>query len=55
MKYKNLHVLYAIRGSRGVELNRETSERMVQWFKDLGLDKVIATLSKDVVGKKILY
>lgn len=52
MQYKNLHVLYAIRGSRGVELNRETSERMARWFKDLGLDKVIATLSEDVVGKK---
>ncbi|MBL7575125.1 UDP-N-acetylmuramoyl-L-alanyl-D-glutamate--2,6-diaminopimelate ligase [Peptoniphilus asaccharolyticus DSM 20463] len=52
MSYKDLHVLYAIRGSRGVELNRETSERMVEWFEDLHLTKVFATLSKDVVGKK---
>lgn len=52
MEYKNLHVLYAIRGSRGVELNHETSERMAYWFKELKPKKVSATLSKGVVGKK---
>lgn len=52
MKYNDLSILYAIRGSRGVQLNRETSEKMVEWFKKLSPKKIFATLSKDIVGFK---
>lgn len=52
MNYKNLHVVYAIRGSRGVNLNRETAEKTAQWFKKLKPETFLATLSEDTVGKK---
>lgn len=52
MDYKNLHFLYAIRGNRGVEVNRESAERMCYWLKQLHPKRVMATLSRDQVGKK---
>lgn len=52
MKYNNLHVLYAIRGSRGVNLNRETSEVAAKWFKDINPENFYATLSEDTVTWK---
>lgn len=52
MDYKKLHLVYAIRGSRGVIVNRENAEAIVRWAAKLGLDTVIATTSTDYVGPK---
>ncbi|MBM4236220.1 MAG: UDP-N-acetylmuramyl-tripeptide synthetase [Firmicutes bacterium] len=52
MDYKKLHLVYAIRGSRGVTVNRENAEAIVRWADKLGLDQVIATTSTDYVGPK---
>ncbi len=54
MNYKKLHLVYAIRGSRGVTVNRENAEAIVRWATKLKLDKVIATTSTDYVGSKDL-
>lgn len=40
-----LHLLYAIRGNRGVTVNRENAEALVSWKDELGLDEIIATRS----------
>jgi len=58
MDYKNLHLVYAIRGGRGVTVNRENAEAIAEWAPKLVLDKVIATTSvshtdeKDVVREE---
>ncbi len=52
MDYKKLHLVYAIRGSRGVTVNRENADAIVRWATKLGLDQVIATTSTDYVGPK---
>ncbi len=45
MNFKKLHLVYAIRGSRGVTTNKENAEAMVYWLKKLGIDKIVATNS----------
>ena len=52
MDYENLNILYAIRGKRGVEVNREITERLVKWIKILKPKSLSATLSKDTVKEK---
>ncbi|WBW50656.1 Mur ligase family protein [Peptoniphilus equinus] len=52
MDYDNLHVLYAIRGSRGVHLNEETSEKMCEIFRQLNPVTFMATKSEETVSKK---
>ncbi|MDO5300904.1 MAG: Mur ligase family protein [Tissierellia bacterium] len=52
MDYKNLHILYAIRGSRGAELNRENAQELLHWMDKLKPQTVLATRSTDVVGSK---
>lgn len=52
MEYKNLHLLYAIRGGRGAELNRENAEETVKWMPKLPLKDFIATKSIEVVSSK---
>ena len=52
MDYKDFHMLYAIRGSRGVNLNRETAELTANWLKKLNYKTFYATLSKDTVKRK---
>lgn len=52
MKYKNLHFLYAIRGNRGVHLNEENAEKIVEWFKILKPKNFYASLSKETVTWK---
>ena len=52
MDYNNLHLVYAIRGSRGVTTNRENAETMAKWAKKLNLKEIIATLSKSHVTEK---
>lgn len=52
MDYKKLHLVYAIRGSRGVTVNRENAEAIARWAPKLGLDRITATTSIDHVDKK---
>lgn len=52
MDYNNLHLIYAIRGSRGVITNRENAKTIVKWASKLGIKEIIATLSKSHVNEK---
>lgn len=58
MTYENFHLVYAIRGSRGVTVNRENAETIADWKDKLGLKEIIATKSvsdvtiKDVVSEE---
>ena len=52
MDYNQAHLVYAIRGSRGVTVNRENAEAIAHWAPLLGLKKVIATKSIGHVGEK---
>jgi len=45
MDYNNLNLVYAIRGNRGVDVNRENAETIVEWAEQLNLDTIIATKS----------
>ncbi|MFR9296759.1 MAG: Mur ligase family protein [Aedoeadaptatus pacaensis] len=52
MDYKNLHVLYAVRGGRGAALNRDNALEMVKWMDKLPLKTFYATRSQEVVSSK---
>lgn len=52
MDYKNLIMLYGIRGNRGVELNEENAKKIVEWKDKLKLNHIYASLSKDTVDWK---
>ncbi len=54
MDYKKLHLVYAIRGSRGVTVNKENADTLAYWASKLNLDKIIATTSCSHVGEKDL-
>lgn len=45
MNYNKLHLVYAIRGSRGVTVNRENAETIVEWKDKLGIKEIIGTKS----------
>lgn len=47
-----LHLVYAIRGNRGLTVNRENAEALVSWTAQLGLDEIIATKSIGSVTDK---
>lgn len=50
MTYRNLILLYAIRGKRGVMVNRENIQMLANFLPDLRIKRFIASLSEDVVG-----
>lgn len=52
MDYKNLNMIYAIRGGRGKTVNRENAEAIAYWVPRLGLKKIIATTSISHVDEK---
>ena len=52
MEYNKFHLVYAIRGNRGVTVNRENAETIMSWKDRLGLDHIIATKSIGDVGPK---
>lgn len=52
MDYKNLDILYAIRGSRGVSLNRENAEAIAKWYHKIKPRDFFVTLGKDIVTWK---
>lgn len=43
MDDNDLHLIYAIRGNRGVTVIKENAETIVKWAEKLGLKKMIAT------------
>ncbi|HLS35710.1 MAG TPA: UDP-N-acetylmuramyl-tripeptide synthetase, partial [Bacillota bacterium] len=45
MDYNKLHLVYAIRGNRGIDVNKENAETIVEWAKKLNLNSIIATKS----------
>lgn len=52
MEFNNLHLLYAIRGSRGAELNEENAVEMVKWLNKLKPETFYATTSCECVSSK---
>lgn len=52
MNYNNLYMLYAIRGNRGVNLNRESAEETAKWLKRLNVKKIYSTSSEETVTWK---
>src|SRR5690625_8035691 len=45
MDYNKLHLVYAIRGNRGIDVNKGNAETIVEWAKKLNLNSIIATKS----------
>lgn len=52
MDYDRLHLVYAIRGGRGVTTNRENAETIVKWANKLGITEITTTLSRSHVAEK---
>ena len=52
MDFNNFHILYAIRGNRGPNLNRESAEETVKWLNILGINKIYSTSSVEAVTWK---
>ena len=52
MDYSNIHLVYAIRGNRGVITNSENAETIAKWAKKLGIKGIIATKSVSHVMEK---
>lgn len=52
MDYRRLAIVYAIRGSRGVTVNRENAEALARWAPQLGAGEIIATTSRSDVTDK---
>lgn len=52
MKFKDFKFLYAIRGNRGPNLNRESAEESAKWLKALGVKKIYSTSSVETVTWK---
>lgn len=50
MDYDRLVLVYAIRGNRGVTVNRENVEAVIKWLPKLRLERFIASLSRDTTG-----
>ncbi|HEX6940130.1 MAG TPA: Mur ligase family protein [Longimicrobiales bacterium] len=45
--HRRLHVVYAVRGRRGREINRRDAETVAIWANRIGLDTLIVTASDD--------
>lgn len=54
MEYRRLHLVYAIRGSRGATVNRENAEAIAAWAPKLEIKEIIATTSSGHVTSKDL-
>lgn len=52
IKCNKLHLIYAIRGNRGVTVNRENAEALVAWKNKLNLTEIIGTKSIGNVTSK---
>lgn len=54
LRFEQLHMVYAIRGSRGVTVNRENVQTLARWVERLGLTEIIVTQTLGEVGPKDL-
>ncbi|WP_192981472.1 Mur ligase family protein [Marinilactibacillus psychrotolerans] len=52
LKYENMHLVHAIRGSNGPELSKEIAESIVGWFNKMNIENIILTTSRSHVMKK---
>ncbi|MDY0236154.1 MAG: UDP-N-acetylmuramyl-tripeptide synthetase [Gudongella sp.] len=52
MEKNKIIIVYAIRGNRGVTVNRENAEALLAWKDRLGIDSIIATKSIGAVSIK---
>ncbi|MBZ2175867.1 UDP-N-acetylmuramoyl-L-alanyl-D-glutamate--2,6-diaminopimelate ligase [Schnuerera sp. xch1] len=52
MDFNRLHIVYAIRGSRGVTTNRENAKTIAKWASKLNTKEITATLSRSHVRDK---
>ncbi|WP_342599512.1 UDP-N-acetylmuramyl-tripeptide synthetase [Psychrobacillus sp. FSL H8-0483] len=52
MDFNRVSLVYAIRGDRGVTVNKENAEAIARWAPKLGIHEVIATLSRSHVTQK---
>ncbi|MDI6706723.1 MAG: UDP-N-acetylmuramyl-tripeptide synthetase [Bacillota bacterium] len=50
MNYNDIHILSAIRGNRGPEINRANGKVIASWAGLLGAEEIIVTSSSDTVG-----
>ncbi|KAB3535397.1 UDP-N-acetylmuramyl-tripeptide synthetase [Alkaliphilus pronyensis] len=50
MEYNSLHIINAIRGNRGVDINKENAEVLKQWGEILNVKNLYITSSRDVCG-----
>lgn len=51
LNYSNIHFVHAVRGNRGVEVNRENAEKMAEWLPLMDISKVTLTASRSHVGE----
>lgn len=54
LKYQNLHMVYAIRGNRGITVNTENLQTLKNWLPKLNLKTLIGTETKGLVTAKDL-
>lgn len=52
MDFNRISLVYAIRGDRGVTVNKENAEAIARWAPRLGIHEVVATLSRSHVTQK---
>jgi UDP-N-acetylmuramoyl-L-alanyl-D-glutamate--2,6-diaminopimelate ligase len=52
MTMNRLHLAFAVRGNRGVTVNREIAEEMAHWKNRLPWSTFLVSLSRDVTGPK---
>lgn len=52
LPYESLHIVHAVRGNNGADLNRKNAETMAGWFSKLNVSKLILTVSQSHVKEK---
>lgn len=52
MEFNRVSLVYAIRGDRGVTVNKENAEAIARWAPRLGIHEITATLSRSHVTQK---
>ncbi|RKD32443.1 Mur ligase family protein [Thermohalobacter berrensis] len=52
LKYNKIIIVNAIRGNRGIQINKENAEVVASWLPILGRYELILSLSEDIVSEK---
>jgi len=52
LDYNSLHILHAVRGKNGPDLNRENAEALAEWCCRYNVDQIILTTSRTQVEEK---